>query len=38
MDIEVKENFEISQMTSFKVGGNVKKIYFPTKQKEFVFL
>ena len=38
MDIEVKENFEISQMTSFKVGGTVKKIYFPTNQKEFVFL
>ena len=37
-NIEVKENFDISQMTSFKVGGNVKKVYFPATQKEFVLL
>lgn len=36
--IEVKENFEIANMTSFKVGGPVKKIYFPTSQQEFTQL
>lgn len=37
-NIELKENFDISSMTSFKVGGLVKKVYFPANQKEFVFL
>ena len=37
-NIECKENFDISSMTSFKVGGLVKKVYFPANQKEFVFL
>ena len=37
-DIEVKENFDIKNMTTFKVGGIVKKVYFPANQQEFVFL
>ena len=37
-DIEQKENFDITNMTSFKVGGPVKKVYFPASQQEFVFL
>lgn len=37
-NIELKENYDISTMTTFKVGGVVKKIYFPANQKEFVAL
>ena len=37
-NIECKENFDISSMTTFKVGGTVKKMYFPTNQQEFVLL
>jgi UDP-N-acetylmuramate dehydrogenase len=37
-NIEKKENFDISGMTTFKVGGIVKNIYFPVNQKEFVLL
>ena len=37
-NINVKENFDISSMTTFKVGGLVKKVYFPENQKEFVAL
>lgn len=37
-DIEFKENFDISTMTTFKVGGFVKSVYFPANQKEFVLL
>ena len=37
-NIEVRENFDIKSMTSFKVGGSVKKIYFPKNQQEFVLL
>lgn len=36
--IEFKENFDITSMTTFKVGGTVKKIYFPANQKEFLTL
>ena len=36
--IEYKENFDITNMTSFKVGGVVKKIYFPHNQQEFTSL
>lgn len=36
--IECKENFEIKGMTSFKVGGTVRKIYFPHNQHEFTLL
>ena len=38
MDIEFKENFEIKNLTSFKIGGTVKKIFFPKTQTEFLHL
>ena len=34
MEVEFKENFKISELTTFKVGGIVKKIYFPKNQQE----
>ena len=37
-NINVKENFDILSMTTFKVGGLVKKVYFPENQKECVAL
>lgn len=37
-DIELKENFDITNLTSFKVGGIVKKIFFPSNQQEFTYL
>lgn len=36
MAVKFKENFEIKNLTSFKIGGNVKKIYFPKSIEEFV--
>jgi len=38
LNIEVKENFEIKNYTSFKVGGKVDKLFFPKNQEEFVYL
>lgn len=38
MDIEVKENYPIKNLTSFKVGGCVDKLYFPKTQQEFTYL
>lgn len=38
MYIEVKENYNIKNLTSFKIGGAVEKLYFPTTQHEFVYL
>ena len=38
MQIECRENCDIKQMTTFKVGGKVSKIYFPHNQQEFVYL
>jgi len=38
MEVEYKENFDITNMTTFKVGGIVKEVYFPKNQKEFVYL
>ena len=32
----LKNDFYISKLTSFKVGGKVKKVYFPTSEDEFV--
>ena len=32
----LENDFDISKLTSFKVGGNVKKVYFPTSEDEFV--
>ena len=38
MYIEVKENFPIKNLTSFKIGGNVEKLYFPKTEQEFIYL
>lgn len=38
MDIEVKENHPIRNLTSFKIGGNVEKLWFPKTQQEFTYL
>lgn len=34
--MECKENFEIKNMTTFKVGGIAKKVYFPETQSDFL--
>lgn len=36
MSVEFKENFEVRNLTSFKIGGKVKKAYFPKSVDEFV--
>lgn len=38
MYIEVKENYPVKNLTSFKIGGEVDKLYFPKNQQEFMFL
>lgn len=38
MQIEFKENYEIKNHTSFKIGGKIKKVWFPKNQQELVFL
>lgn len=38
MQIEVRENFEIKNLTTFKVGGEVNKLYLPQTQQELVYL
>ena len=38
MDIEVKENYEIKNMTTFKIGGSVEKVFFPKTEDEFIYL
>ena len=38
MQVEFKENAEIKQYTTFKIGGNVKGLYLPANQQEFVSL
>ena len=38
MDIEVKENFEIKNLTTFKIGGKVKRVFFPKTEDEFAYL
>ena len=38
MQVEYKENFEIKNYTTFKIGGNIKKLWFPKSQQELVFL
>lgn len=38
MYVEVKENYPIKNLTSFKIGGSVDKLYFPKTQQEFVYL
>jgi UDP-N-acetylmuramate dehydrogenase len=36
--VEVKENFPVKNLTSFKIGGAVEKLYIPKNQDEFVYL
>lgn len=38
MDIEVKEDYPIKNLTSFKIGGAAQRLYFPKNQQEFVYL
>ncbi len=38
MQIECRENFEIKNLTTFKIGGRVKRVYLPQTQSEFVQL
>lgn len=33
--VQIKEDFEIKNLTTYKIGGRVKKVYFPETQKEF---
>jgi UDP-N-acetylmuramate dehydrogenase len=33
--LQVKENFEIKNLTTYKIGGKVKKVYFPETVAEF---
>lgn len=38
MQIEFRENYEIKTMTTFKIGGPVRKVWFPKSQQELVYL
>lgn len=38
MEVELKENYSVKNLASFKIGGEVNKIYFPKTQQEFVYL
>ncbi len=38
MQIEVRENFDIKKLTTFKVGGMIRKLYLPKNQQELVWL
>ena len=38
MQIECKENFEIKNYTTFKIGGKIDKVWFPKSQQELVQL
>lgn len=38
MHIEVKENYPVKNLTSFKIGGPVDKLYFPKNLQEFTYL
>lgn len=38
MNVEFKENYSVNKLTSFKIGGEVDRIYFPKTQQEFVYL
>lgn len=33
--MKIKEDFEIKTLTTYKIGGKVKKVYFPETQDEF---
>jgi len=34
--VECKENFDVTNFTSFKIGGNIEKVYFPKSVDEFI--
>ena len=36
--LQIKENFEIKNLTTYKIGGKVSKVYFPETQSEFTQL
>lgn len=36
MATEMKENFEIKKLTSFKIGGQIARVYSPENEAEFV--
>lgn len=38
MQIEYKDNYEIKKHTSFKIGGEVERVYFPKNKEELVSL
>lgn len=38
MYIEVKEDYDVKNLTSFKIGGRIEKLYFPKNEQEFVYL
>ena len=38
MQVDFKENFEIKNLTTFKIGGKVKRLYLPQNQQELVYL
>lgn len=38
MYIEVKENYPVKNLTSFKIGGLIDKLYFPKNEQEFIYL
>ena len=38
MQVECRENCDIKQMTTFKIGGPVKRLYLPKNQQELVYL
>lgn len=38
MDVDVKENYSLKNLTSFKIGGSAERLYFPKTQQEFIFL
>ena len=38
MQIEYKENYEIKTQTTFKIGGQVSKLWLPKTQQELVYL
>lgn len=37
-EIEVKQNYELKNMTTFKIGGCADFVYFPKTQQEFLLL
>ena len=38
MYIEVKEDYPVKNLTSFKIGGIVEKLYYPKNQQEMIYL